>query len=90
MLLIVYKFVFFSRLKISTRHLALEANSDLNSKTYLDSHLARTNELEDDVALLKARVLSLSTEVQKKQQDASYWSSVAQQHLSTIEDLNIK
>ncbi|XP_034245100.1 centrosomal protein of 290 kDa-like isoform X2 [Thrips palmi] len=78
------------RLKISTRHLTLEANADINSKTCLDSHLARTNELEDDVALLKAKVSSLLTEVQNKQQDASYWSSVAQQHLSTIEDLNIK
>lgn len=81
---------FSSRLKISTRHLALEANADINSKTCLESHLARASELEDEVVLLKARVSSLLIEVQNKQQDASYWSSVAQQHFSTIEDLNKK
>ncbi|KAE8749543.1 hypothetical protein FOCC_FOCC003808 [Frankliniella occidentalis] len=76
------------RLKISMRQLSLEVNGENYSKASLNLHLMRSNELEDEVALLKAKVQAQSSELQQKQQEASYWRSAVQQHLSCIEDLN--
>lgn len=76
------------RLKISMRQLSLEVNGENYSKASLNLHLMRCNELEDEVSLLKAKVQAQSSELQQKQQEASYWRSAVQQHLSCIEDLN--
>ncbi|KAK3922678.1 Centrosomal protein of 290 kDa [Frankliniella fusca] len=76
------------RLKISMRQLTLNINGENNCKETLNLHLIRSNELEDEVSLLKSKVLTLSSELQQKQQEASYWKSASQQHLGTIEDLN--
>lgn len=73
------------------RHLALEATSNENgSKASLDLHLSRSNELEDEVALLNSKTLGLSSELHRVQQEAAYWRSLAHQHLATIEELNIR
>lgn len=72
------------------RHLALEVNGDASSKVSLDKQLTRSNELEDEVTLLNSKVSLLSSKLLKTQQESTYWNSVVQQHLATIEELNTR
>lgn len=72
------------------RHLLLETSNETRSKAALDLQFTRTNELEDEIALLTTKLSTLSTELQSSKQEAAHWNAVVKQHLSTIDELNCR